>query len=285
MELYSINKYLTRWFLSAPTKVLKRYARVSPLGRDRRQSGEEKRMSYHSQPHLGGGSPNRLDHFNTVARARNARLRVPLSKRARGAQANDRLPFVPPEDWHEPREDGRGYRFIMQRPGSGFRHVLTAEEVRDRLAALPESFVKPLEVVQFSRMTRKKQSFPCYGMQWGASVYLYPIEDNLIEFYTAPPNPNQVNEARMYGGRWVHEAPDVWKLVWTEQAIKDFYLNNILIHELGHLLDDRNSRTVDRERYAEWFALEYGYKPTRSGSTRARRVVTRRHGKSHRHPV
>ena len=36
--------------------------------------------------------------------------------------------------------------------------------------------------------------------------------------------------------------PDVWKLIWTEQSIKDFYLNNILIHELGHLLDDRNSR-------------------------------------------
>ena len=46
----------------------------------------------------------------------------------------------------------------------------------------------------------------------------------------------------MFGGRWVEEPGDVWKLVWTE-AVKDFYLNNILIHELGHLLDDRNSRS------------------------------------------
>jgi hypothetical protein len=239
-------------------------------------------MSYHPQPHLGGRSPNRLDQFNTVARARNARVRVPLSKRARLAQANDRLPFVPPEDWHEPREDGDGYRFVIQPAGEGFRHVLTPEEVRDRLQALPQRFLTPLEVVQFSRMTRKKQSFPCYGMQWGSSIYLYPIEDNLTEFYTAPPKPSQVNEARMYGGRWVQEASDVWKLVWTERAIKDFYLNNILIHELGHLLDDRNSRTIDRERYAEWFALEYGYKPTRRRWAVQSRVVQHRHAKKRR---
>ncbi len=239
-------------------------------------------MSYHSQPHLGGRSPNRLDHFNTVARVGSARPRVPLSKRARGAQANERLPFVPPEDWHEPREQRRGYRVLVQPAGSGFRHVVTPKEVRDRLSTLPEHFVQSLEVVQFSRMTRKKQSFPCYGMQWGTSIYLYPIEENLVEYYSAPPKPSQVNEARMYGGRWIHEAPDVWKLVWSEWSIKDFYLNNILIHELGHLLDDRNSRTIDRERYAEWFALEYGYKPTRRRWATEPRTVSRRHAKRRR---
>ncbi|MBS0207382.1 MAG: hypothetical protein JSS27_00375 [Planctomycetes bacterium] len=198
-----------------------------------------------------------------------------LSSRARGkvvrgGQQNERLPFVPPEDWHEPREDGRGYRVIVQPPGTGFRHVLTPSEVRDRLAELPDHFTSTLEVVQFSRMTRKKLQFPCYGMQWGAAVYLYPIEVDLVERYPRPPKPALVNEARMYGGRWVQNGPG-WNLIWTEQAVKDFYLNNILIHELGHLLDLRNSNSVDRERYAEWFAIHYGYKRSRrQGSAAAR---------------
>ena len=64
----------------------------------------------------------------------------------------------------------------------------------------------------------------------------------------------------MFGGRWIQDGGSHWRLVWSERAIKDFYLNNILIHELGHLLDDRNSGYVDRERFAEWFALEHGYK-------------------------
>jgi hypothetical protein len=67
----------------------------------------------------------------------------------------------------------------------------------------------------------------------------------------------------MYGGRWEQFGVDRWRLVWSEASIKDFYLNNILIHELGHLVDDRNTRSVDRERYAEWFAIEYGYRATR----------------------
>jgi hypothetical protein len=213
---------------------------------------------------------------NTAALTKRAAHAVPLSKRARVGQRNRRLPFIPPEDWHEPTENADGYRIIVQDPGSGFRHVVTPDEVRQRLSLLPGHFLDLLEVIQFSRMTRKKLSFPCYGMQWGASLYLYPIEDSLVEYYGKPPKPNQVTEAAMYGGRWMQDAPDVWKLVWTLPAVKDFYLNNILLHELGHLLDDRNSRAADRERFAEWFAVEYGYKPSRA-ATRFKRPVRRRH--------
>ena len=66
-------------------------------------------------------------------------------------------------------------------------------------------------------------------------------------------------------------------LTWTEQAAQDFYLNNILIHELGHLVDDRNSSYIDRERYAEWFAIQYGYRPSGGNSTRQRGRIIRRH--------
>jgi hypothetical protein len=199
--------------------------------------------------------------FNALARAKNAKRGGRLSQRARIGHRNEQLPFTPPEDWYDSVEKG-GYRFIVQEPGAGFRHVLTPDEVRARLAELPAHFCSTLEVVQFSRMTRKKQSFPCYGMQWGTSIYLYPIEDSLIEYYDRPPKPAQLNEARMYGGRWEQQGTS-WKLIWTEEAIKDFYLNNILIHELGHLVDDRNTSYLNRERYAEWFALHYGYQPTR----------------------
>ena len=211
---------------------------------------------------------------NGVAKARTSHAGRPSSKRARGSQQNPCLPFAPPEDWYEPVADRRSYRIIVQHPGPGYRHILTPQEVRDRLALLPPSFAQRLEVVQFSRMTMKKRSFPCYGMQWGTTLYLYPIEESLTEQFDRPPRPNLMNEVRMYGGRWEHKDPGPWYLVWSEAAIKDFYLNNILIHELGHLLDDRNASYLDRERYAEWFAVRYGYKPSRAGG---RKEVKRRH--------
>ena len=205
--------------------------------------------------------------------------RVGWSPRARRLQFgahNVAAPFSPPEDWHEPVEDGRDYEIIVQSPGEGYRHVVTPEQVRARLSRVPSHFLDSLEVVQFSQMTRKKRSFPCYGMQWGATLYLYPLEESLEEIFYAPPRPEVLNESKMFGGVWDRPENGVWRLSWTEEAIADFYLNNILIHELGHLLDDRNTSYTDRERYAEWFAIEYGYRPT-GGSASRRPTVRKRH--------
>ena len=202
---------------------------------------------------IGYGSPVRMDLRAWVRRLSSGpRVRFPV-RDVRG-------PFCPPEDWHEPT--GRpGYRIVVQPPGPGYRHVLTPEEIRHRLAQLPSWMVQPLEVVQLSRLTRKKRSFPCYGMQWGRAIYLYPMEEDLVEVFPRPPKPAQWNEARMYGGRWEQDGT-TWRLHWTEESIKDFYLNNILIHELAHLLDQRNRNWRDRERFAEWFAIHWGYRPT-----------------------
>lgn len=221
----------------------------------------------------------RLANYHSSAHSKSPQRGVPLNNRARNSQRNARLPFVPPENWYEPVGEASDYRFVVQSAGEGFRHILTPAEIRDRLAELPKHFVEPLEVVQLSRMTRKKQSFPCYGMQWGTCIYLYPIEDNLVEYYHRPPRPSQYTEAKLFGGRW-EEDRDGWRLIWTEEAIKDFYLNNILVHELGHLVDERNTSYTDRERYAEWFAIKYGYLPTQGSrlSTRTSEQQ-RRHAK------
>lgn len=213
--------------------------------------------------------------------SKHLRSQIAFGKRARGVATNSRRSFVPPENWYEPSDrPGKRYRVVTQSPGEGYRHVVSESEVRARLAELPNGMLENLEVVQLSGMTRKKQTFPCYGMQWGNALYLYPIEQSLVEYFPCPPRPNQHKEAEMYGGQWVQEG-NCWRLIWSEAAIKDFYLNNILIHELGHLLDQRNSSYIDRERFAEWFAIEYGYKPgqrARLAAAAANRIV-KRHAK------
>jgi hypothetical protein len=195
--------------------------------------------------------------------ARSSRKFVTLGKRARISSAALRGPYLPPEQWYEPKEQSSAsFDVVVQPAGDGYRHVISEDDVRRRLAQLPEWMTRPLQVVQLSQMTRKKRRAPCYGMQWGNAVYLYPIEESLIETFGSPPKPAQRIEASMYGARW-SPSGGKWHLVWTEESIRDFYLNNVLIHELGHILDSRNTSHRDRERYAEWFALEVGYKPSR----------------------
>jgi hypothetical protein len=195
---------------------------------------------------------------------RSTRNALELGHRARGAKPRGRNRFLPPEDWHEPSGGpATDYRIIVQEPGEGYAHVVTPKEIRRRLALLPSRLLEPLAVVQLSRMTRKRKSFACYGMQWGNAIYLYPLEADLVEHFTRSPRPAEYGEARMYGGRWVRDGGTSWRLVWTKETVRDFYLNNVLIHELGHLLDNRNTNHRDRERFADWFAIEHGYRPTR----------------------
>jgi hypothetical protein len=218
---------------------------------------------------------------NTQIQASRRRVGNPLSKRGRRLVVHQN-PFSPPEDWHEPTDEdpvAERYRIVVQSPGQGYRHVVTPAEIRARLALLPQAFLAALDVVQLSRVTRKKRSYPCYGMQWGRAIYLYPMEEDLVETYLGPPTPAEMNEARMYGGCWEPGDENQWRLRWTEATIKDFYLNNVLIHELGHILDNRNTNARDRERYAEWFAIHHGYRPTRQAPKLPAKPTRRHHRK------
>lgn len=219
-----------------------------------------------------GNSPSRRqsgtsNHTPPVSQNRQGGNRKQAAYRQRvvGSDSN-RAIFSAPEIWHPPTESGRT-RYIYQPAGEGFIHPVSIEDVRERLAQLPTQFTKTVDVVQFSRMTRKRANFPCYGMQWGTTVYLYPIEANLVENYLQPPKPAQLIEARMFGGKWESRGNGLWTLTWTLDAIRDFYLNNVLIHEVGHVNDLRNNRPEDRERYANWFAIEYGFRHSRKKLT------------------
>lgn len=203
------------------------------------------------------------ERVRTNSTATRSRLRRPaVAHRQRGQEGGTSPPFTAPEVWHEPRGRSGQIRFVVEPPGPGYVHPVTVQEARERILLLPRRFTKDLETVQFSRMTKKRALFPCYGMQWGKAVYLYPIETSYEEVYTTPPTPQQRIDARMYGGNWVYERP-YWILKWTKETLRDFYLNSVLIHEIGHINDDRNCRFKDRERYADWFAIEYGYRTSR----------------------
>jgi hypothetical protein len=206
-----------------------------------------------------------------------------MGRRIHFSAKNRCEPFVPPENWYESSGESQcgesqcDFQVVVQSAGEGYTHIVTPEQVRERLARLPGHLLEPLKVVQLSRMTRKKKSYPCYGMQWGSTLYLYPLEDSLEEYFDRPPGVDIVNESKMYGGRWDRPSQGAWRLTWSRASIEDFYLNNILIHELGHLNDDRNNSYADRERYAEWFAIEYGYNGSGGGRARRSGPVRRRH--------
>lgn len=195
---------------------------------------------------------------NGVHRDTRERIRRSLSqKRREGMQHEPAESFEITEKWFEPRR--RDNVLVLEtNPGEGYIHAATIEEVIGRLEEIPQEFRRKLEIVQLSTNTRKRLQKPLYGMQWGSAIYLYPIEDTLCETYIRPPKTQRVIDSEKYGGQWNYDGTE-WTLMWeSREKIRDYYLYNILTHEIGHICDDHNTTFTDRERFANAFAVEHG---------------------------
>jgi hypothetical protein len=56
--------------------------------------------------------------------------------------------------------------------------------------------------------------------------------------------------------RWVRKER-TWKLVWSIEEIRRYYLYHLFLHELGHLNQPWSHSTRIPESFAENFALEW----------------------------
>jgi len=108
-----------------------------------------------------------------------------------------------------------------------FIHPAKRHEVRQRLQDMPPEHVAGLRAVILLSGTRKQQrswtsSLGCYGTYWRDCIFLFAHPFDL-------------------GGRYVDE-------------FRDFYLDDVLVHEIGHHLD--RHRTADYET-KEGFAYAF----------------------------
>jgi len=187
------------------------------------------------------------------------------------------MAFTVPEKWYEPVQDHDDIKIIQHPPGSGYIHPASTVEVRCFLAdLLPEIIPPELQIIQLSSITRKRDREPLYGMQWGCAVYLYPQGENLIEEYTVAPKPEHKQVTEKYGGHWHNRQNGKWTLIWKKiEQLRDFYLHNVLMHEIGHAHDNRNTTPRKREQFANAFAIEHGDRPYTQDKKKGR--VHKRH--------
>lgn len=154
---------------------------------------------------------------------------------------------------------GDGIYFHVEPAGKGFFHVLSVEEILDRINQQPHSHLNGIHCVVLPRMTRKRQRLNIYGLAWGSTVYLYPSpEDRLHVYENDIPNVYRV-EARKYGAKIIEEG-NTKAVQWTDESLRHYYLENVLLHELAHTYDCRNTRLKDREAFAEAYVQKYGSK-------------------------
>lgn len=147
-----------------------------------------------------------------------------------------------------------------------FLMPVTLGEVEALMADLPQAFtdgIKAVFLLGGSRQQEKSWSRFCYGRYGSNLIYLHPFpRARLRRAYKRPPAPHRMEEYRRAGAE-IYRKADRTIVEFTPAALRDFYLRDVLMHEIGHHNDRHNfgkKRQCREEPFAEWFATEYGFR-------------------------
>jgi hypothetical protein len=120
-------------------------------------------------------------------------------------------------------------KVIELSPYEGFTRPCTAAGVEARMTSCPPEFLKGLRAVFILSGTAKQlkswgRATTFYGHYWSSCVFLHAYPIGRVD------------------GEW----------------LRRFYLRNVLMHEIGHHVDSRNTKREGRERFADLFAQRLG---------------------------
>lgn len=192
-----------------------------------------------------------------------------------GSKATNQRPFSP-QDEEISRVIEKFYdefsnstkTIIRQMPlHAEFIMPVTIDEVKNLLRSVPQQFVSGLEGV-FLLGGSKKQAlswvnFAAYGRYGRNKIYLHPYPKKyLIRRYSSPPKPHVLIDYKRTGAL-ITEKPGKFIVEFTPDALRQFYLRDVLMHEIGHHVDRDNFGKKPRRReesFAEWFATEHGFR-------------------------
>lgn len=149
-------------------------------------------------------------------------------------------------------------------PATGFIQPLTLADIKKLLAYLPEVFFTGLRGIFLCPGSKKQGKFSSiiYGSysDFYRVIMIFPFPESMCLFYRTQPKPSVCHEYERHGAIWKKEGR-LWKLEFSLEALRSFYIRDVLIHELGHHVDNLVLRIKNLnhcERFAEWFALEFG---------------------------
>lgn len=168
-----------------------------------------------------------------------------------------------------------GLTVIVQRTHTDFILPVTEADIRETLGLVKPDFLTGLAgVVALGGSKKQDRSFRrlfAYGCYCGNVIFLHPFPRRFMDqIWRTLPKPSLLHEYDRAGASITPNGRS-WRIRFDTEALRRFYLRDVLMHELGHHVDRGNfAFKTDRkaERFADWFATEYGYKLQAGGGRR-----------------
>ncbi|MBL4845559.1 MAG: hypothetical protein JKY65_08545 [Planctomycetes bacterium] len=123
-------------------------------------------------------------------------------------------------------------KVIFLPPARHFAHPCSEADIHAKLDTVPSEFLSGLRAI-FMLSGSKKQlrsldsALACSGTYWNNCIFLHPSLTSSLDS--------------------------------IKDSTRTFYLDDVLIHEIGHHVDRaRESDLKTKEGFADWFAIEHG---------------------------
>lgn len=162
--------------------------------------------------------------------------------------------------------------FIVDNPSKNFYFPVTIEEIKAFLKELPEELTTNLTHIWLRKISKKEYEKEgslqgCFICGGGVNlIVLYPFPRNMMmKLGKKKPTNKIIKWYSNYEPKLV-ENKKGWFFLWTLDKIKRYYLEGLLLHEIGHQMDSYHKRYWSKnykergEKFADNFAYYWGDK-------------------------
>ena len=176
------------------------------------------------------------------------------------------------------RRTGRigSIRYIIDPLPKGYIYPCSINDIRAKLGELSSKTLRNISVIHLCNQVKMNPGTDAHIYD-GTHIRIYPVPEKLRWNYGwNKPNPALAQERLEFGAYW-RKLDDEWWLCWDKDLVRDYFLNHVLIHEIGHSLDDVHCGTNRGEKLAEAFAHRVGKNRKIKHKAKKRKMRLRRY--------
>lgn len=166
--------------------------------------------------------------------------------------------------------------YIVDPPPKGYVYPCEVQDIREKLETIKPEMLRNVAVIHLCNQVKMNPGVDAHIIE-NSVIRIYPVPEKLRWRYgRRKPNPAECQERIEFGAYW-QKIDDQWFLRWDRDSLKQYFLDHILLHEIGHSLDDLYVGTHKGEKYAEAFAHRVGKNHEIKRKAKKRRKRLRRH--------
>lgn len=133
--------------------------------------------------------------------------------------------------------------FIIENTSRDFYFPVTIDEIKETLKKLPKEHTEYLTHIWLSKVKKSEYlkgevpqgEFICGSKVYLIKLYAVPIDNKMLFGQTKPTN-KQLSFYKPYCSNLICDK-NGWYLQWTTESYKKYYLEKLLLHEIGHCVD------------------------------------------------